>query len=262
MALASAGARVTLSYRRGEFARPKADNVEKIKRLERDPGAGAARPAGSVRIVMPTEVVRIEPDRVVLRDASGAEIAIENDVVFTMIGREAPLDFFRRSKIPVRGEWRAGKAAAFAAFLVFCFFLYNWKGGGDLTHVFETRKLFPFNVPSLLARAGGAIAAAAARPANLLGTLALSLSEPGFYYSVAYCLAVTLFGIARIRRRRTPYVTVQTVTLIAIQLVPLFLLPYVLLPWWGHNGGFDAGWARTAADHLFPAAGYGQGREY
>jgi polyferredoxin len=48
----------------------------------------------------------------------------------------------------------------------------------------------------------------------------------------------------------------------AIQVLPLFLLPYVLLPWWGHNGGFDSGWARIAADHLFPAAGYGQGREY
>lgn len=262
IALASAGARVTLSYRREEFARPKADNVEKVERLERNPGSGTPHPAGSLRIAMSTEVLRIEPERVVLRDASGAEIAIENDVVFTMIGREAPLDFFRRSKIPVRGEWKAGTAAAFAAFLVFCFFLYNWKAGGALTGWFERRNLFPFNVASLVSRAGGAIAAAAARPANLLGTLALSMTEPGFYYSAAYCLAVTLFGIARIRRRKTPYVTAQTVTLIAIQLVPLFLLPYVLLPWWGHNGAFDLGWAKTAADHLFPAAGDGQGREY
>jgi thioredoxin reductase/ferredoxin len=265
IALASAGARVTLSYRRAEFARPRRENVDALRRLERDSGGAPPaneHPEGSVRLALSTEVVRIEPARVLLRDRTGAEIALGNDVVFTMLGREAPLDFFRRSKIPIRGEWKAGTVAAFAAFLLFCFFLYNWKAGGALTRFFEDRKLFPFNVPSLLARAGGAISAAASRPSNLLGTLALSLSEPGFYYSVAYCLAVVLFGAARIRRRKTPYVTAQTATLIAIQLVPLFLLPYVLLPWWGHNGGFDAGWARTAADHLFPAAGYGQGREY
>jgi NosR/NirI family transcriptional regulator, nitrous oxide reductase regulator len=263
VALACAGARVTLSYRGAHFVRPKPGNVEALRRLERATGAAPApEPGGTVHLAFSTDVVRIEPDRVFLREASGAELPLDNDVVFTMLGREAPLDFFRRSKIPVRGEWRAGTAAAFALFLAFCFFLYNWKGGGALTGIFEARKLFPFNVPALLARAGGSLARASARPAHLLGTLAISLSEPGFYYSTAYCLAVLLFGIARIRRRRTPYVTAQTLALIAIQLVPLFLLPYVLLPWWGHNGGFDSGWAKIAADHLFPAAGSGQGREY
>jgi polyferredoxin len=73
---------------------------------------------------------------------------------------------------------------------------------------------------------------------------------------------VLSFGIARIRRRKTRYVTAQTLTLTAIQIVPLFLLPFVLLPLLGHNGVFDSGFGRTVADNLFPAADYGHGREY
>jgi NAD-dependent dihydropyrimidine dehydrogenase PreA subunit len=186
---------------------------------------------------------------VVLRDRSGRETPVENDVVFAMIGREAPLGFFRRSRIPLRGEWTAGRAAGFAAFVAFCVFLFGWKAGGAFTRTFESRGWFPFDLPSLR---GGALAAA----------VGASLREPGFWYSLVYCLAVVLFGIARIRRRRTPYVARQTIALAAIQVVPLFLLPYVLLPWAGRAGLFDAGFGRTVADHLFPAVSYGQGREY
>ena len=66
----------------------------------------------------------------------------------------------------------------------------------------------------------------------------------------------------RIRRRKTPYVKVQTLTLMAIQVIPLFLLPMIVLPWLGHNGWFDSGFAGHAADQLFPAVKYGHGREY
>jgi thioredoxin reductase/NAD-dependent dihydropyrimidine dehydrogenase PreA subunit len=272
IALASAGAHVTLSYRRKEFARPKPENVEKIRMLERNPAASVAvenptservttatgdfiraaggHPSGSVRLALGTHPTRIDPESVALRDDSGTETAIPNDVVFTMLGREAPLDFFRRSGIPIRGEWKATTILAFVAFFAFCVFLYNWKAGGAVNRFFQSHELFPYNVPK------------PTDPATLVGTLAISARDPGFYYSIAYCLAVLLFGIARIRRRRTPYVTAQTVTLTAIQIVPLFLLPFLVLPLLGHNGAFEAGFGKTLADNLFPAAGYGHGREY
>ncbi len=48
-----------------------------------------------------------------------------------------------------------------------------------------------------------------------------------------------------------------------IQWIPLFLLPYLLLPCLGHNGVFDAGFGKTFADNLFPAAdSAAHGREY
>ncbi len=258
-----------LAHRGGSLTRPKPGNVAALRALEHDPRApvsverpvservtaatgafdASPHPPGRIEIALETEVVRIDPDRAVLRDAAGRERAVGNDVVFAMIGRKAPLDFFRRSGIPIRGEWTAARGLAFAAFLAFCVFLFNWKAGGAFTRYFEARRLFPFGI--------GFPAAG-----TLAGALAISLRDPGFYYSFAYCMAVLLFGIARIRRRRTPYVTRQTIALIAIQVVPLFLLPYVLLPWLGHAGAFDAGLGKTVADHLFPAVSSGQGREY
>ena len=44
-----------------------------------------------------------------------------------------------------------------------------------------------------------------------------------------------VFGARRIARRRTPYVTAQTLTLMAVQVLPLFLLPELLLPWLDHS---------------------------
>jgi NosR/NirI family nitrous oxide reductase transcriptional regulator len=272
IALGTAGAHVTLSYRKKEFARPKPENVEKVRMLEKNPSAPVAvenptservttstgafmkaagdHPPGSVRLALATQVVRIEQQRVILKDDSGRELDLPNDVLFTMLGREAPLEFFRRSGIPIRGEWKPLTYAAFSVFFVLCVFLYNWKAGGTINQYFQAHRLFPYNVPK------------PADPATLAGTVAISARDPGFYYSIAYCLAVLLFGIRRIRVRKTPYVTVQTATLTAIQLVPLFLLPFIVLPFLGHNGAFDSGFGKTFADNLFPTADSGHGREY
>ncbi len=285
IALANAGAHVTLSYRKKEFARPKPENVSKIQALEKNPSApmeiehpsservttatgaftrvkGDEHAPGSIRLAMATTVARVEEVKIALRDEASKEEVLDNDVVFTMLGREAPLEFFRRSGIPIRGEWRAGIVSGFAAFLLACLFVYNWKSGGNVNQYFQKHGLFPYNVPGLFEKAGGSIASAAKRPDTFLGTFTLSLTEPGFYYSFAYCLCVLLFGIRRIQRRKTPYVTRQTITLTLVQWIPLFLLPYLLLPWLGHNGAFDHGFGKTFADHLFPSASYGQGREY
>jgi thioredoxin reductase/ferredoxin len=237
IALTRAGARVTLSYRGTELSRPKPENVRRLGE-------------SGVRLALGTRVARIEPKAVVLEDEAGARTTIANDAVFPMLGRDAPLGFFRRSRIPVRGDWKASTRAAFAAFFLLCVFLYNWKASGALNRYFQDHRLFPYGRP------------APADPSTLSGTLAISLRDPGFYYSLAYCVAVLAFGIRRIRRRRTPYVRLQTITLTLIQWIPLFLLPFVLLPYLGHNGAFDAGLGRTIADNLFPAADGGHGREY
>lgn len=277
IALTVCGAHVTLSYRNKEFSRPKPENLARIQELVADPRAavgverpsservttaaspalrGAAAP-GSLRLAMESRVAAITPEAAELQTLAGPE-TLRNDAVFAMIGRAAPLDFFRRSGVAIAGEWRASTWAGFLAFFAFCWFLYLWKGGTSLNAVFVANRWFPFNVPAWL----DGLSAAAQNSANLLGTLKISLAEPGFYYSFAYCACVVIFGFRRIARRRTPYVTAQTLTLMVVQVIPLFLLPYLALPWMGHNGWFDAGAGRAFADALFPVADYGQGREY
>ena len=279
IALAQCGSRVTLSYRKPEFSRPKPENVERLNALIDDPLADVAieqpsservttsagpflgenRKAGSVRLMMSSNPKSIGEQDVTVVDSDGREQTFANDAVFAMIGREPPLDFFRRSGVRIRGEWTRSTWAGFIGFAAFCFLLYNWKSGGAMTGWFQERGWFPFNMPGMLA----GLSAAAERPAHLLGTLSISMGEPSFYYSLAYCLAIVIFGFGRSRRRRTPYVKAQTLTLMVIQVIPLFLLPLILLPWVGHNGWFEAGFGRTLADALFPVTEWSDhGREY
>src|ERR1700730_16666408 len=195
IAIAACGGKVTLSYRKKEFARPKPENVEKLQMLVKDPAARVAveRPTservttaassymrgdkapGSVHLLLETTVQKIEPTTVTLRDTSGKDSIIPNDVLFTMLGREAPLDFFRRSGIAIRGEWSIATWLSFLAFFAFCWFVYVWKASSHLNQVFQQHDWFPFNVPAFLQGLGGTIAQGAADPKTLLGTLTIDL---------------------------------------------------------------------------------------
>jgi len=275
IALATSGANVSLSYRKKEFARPKPENLEMLRMLESDPDAPvhvehptservttATMPSrhepgrlGSVRLLMGTQVTRIEPDKVIILDTDKNSVSIPNDIVFSMIGREAPLDFFRRSGIPIRGEWRAKTWAGFAAFLFFCTLLYHWKSPHQefpLQQFVSAHHAFPYNVPEEINALGGKLAEWSNRESNLLYTLKRGLGNPSFYYSIAYCTLVVAFGTRRIKRRRTPYVKWQTLCLMFVQCVPLFILPEFILPWMGRNGFFEQGHAlRWLVDNLF-----------
>lgn len=267
IALATCGSHVTLSYRRKELSRAKPANIEKVEMLVRDASADVQvemptservntavtdgmrgqKSPGSLKLALGTEVTRIEPDRVILKN--GTEEAIPNDVVFTMLGREAPLEFFRRSGIPIAGEGTRRGWIALGIFLAFCTFVYAWKCGGGFAEPWLNP--FPENMPAVLSSLGAWFQAQVADRSTLLGTLAVSLKSRSFYYTLAYSTCIVVFGLTRIRRRRTPYVTWQTIVLMLVQVVPLFLLPEIFLPYLGYNGWFDQGFGKTVADRLF-----------
>ena len=265
IALTISGANVTLSYRGKDFSRPKAENVAKVRALALDPHAGVevekpdaqpAQPAvtdalkkqrpGTLTLALGTQVTRIEAAEAYLKN--GSEFALPNDVVFTMLGREAPLDFFRRSGIRIRGEGTPKGWWALGAFLAFCVFVYFWKSGGFAETWLDP---WPGNMPHILGSLGTHWQAQIADRSTVLGTLAVSLKSRSFYYTLAYSLAIVAFGIARVRRRSTPYVTLQTTVLILVQVIPLFLLPEIILPYLGYNRVFDQGVGATLANNLF-----------
>jgi thioredoxin reductase/Fe-S-cluster-containing hydrogenase component 2 len=291
IALAECGSHVTLSYRKPEFNRPKPENVEKLTALAENPQARAEieeasdprqstslaglhdddpPERGRVTLMMASDVVEIRGGEVDIRDADGQVRTIENESVFAMIGREPPLDFFRKSGVPVIGDRGPTWWVTLVVMLAVFTFLYQWKKPGTwlpIYEFFETRGWFPHSLGPWLT----SIADVFADPANPLGTLKLSAagladktgSSPGFWFSLMYCTLIVVFGIRRIRRRRTPYVTIQTWSLMLFQCIPLFLLPYLVLPWLGHLGLYDSGFMKTAADALFPPVDYDpHGREY
>ena len=274
IALVQSGADVTLSYRGQQFGRPKLETVETLRALESDPSADAAiedpvservttatgpfliagREPGRLRIALGTRVREIRERDVVLESGDGSRETLPNDVVFSMIGREAPLEFFRRAGIKLRGETRGIEWLWVIGFFVAVFLLYDWKNDGLLCQFLTGLRddnVFPNNVPERIASLGEWWKSQVADRTTLLGTFAVSMKGRSFYYTLLYTLAVGGFGIARIRRRRTRYVTVQTTTLFLVQALPLFLLPELILPWLGYNGVFDSGGAATLGNSLF-----------
>lgn len=88
LALARSGgcAQVTLSYRRRELARLRAQVREDFDALVA---------AGAIEARLGTEVERIEEHAVVLRDESGKRARLDNDAVVVQIGGIAPSDVLR-----------------------------------------------------------------------------------------------------------------------------------------------------------------------
>ena len=258
IAIATCGGRVTLSYRRPTLSRPKPENLERLESLAGGAadraGTGGEGERGSVRLMLASRLREIRQCDVVIEDSLGEDEALANDSVFAMIGREAPLDFFRRSGVRIAGEWRPGAWVSFLLVLLAATFVYHWKtdAGIPVYSWFKTAGLFPFGI------------GAPGDPSSLIDTLRISSGQPSFTYSLAYCLCVSLFGYRRIRRRNTPYVRMQTTVLALIQWIPLFILPYIVLPWAGHNGWFSEGsLLRPLADGLFPESMWAEhGREY
>lgn len=228
-ALAQAGAAVTLSYRGKELSRAKPENV-------------AALRATAAAVWLESEVRRIDEKTVKVRvadGAGGAERTLENEAVFTLIGREAPLGFFRRSGLAVQGETGVVGWLGVAALVLFCVLVYSWKGGGPTESWIK---------PDTWVQ--GWTEAAEDR-STVLGTIVVSMKSRSFYYTLLYSLCILGFGIDRMWRRRTPYVRRQTVTLMVIQWLPLFILPEIVLPWLGYNGVFTSGVGSAVGDALF-----------
>jgi len=253
IALSEAGARVTLAHRGHDFWRPKRETLEALRRLEHGMG-GTSR----IEVRLDRRVHEIRRHAVILVGGDGRAEEIENDAVFLMIGREPPLELLRRSGVRLKGEHRLEDRMTLIAFLLACLALYDWKSGGSLAQLWAARHWFPTNLRALFSGMGGAFAAAAADRRTLLGTLAIGGSTPAFWYTLAYSAVVVVFGVRRMRRRRTPYVTAQTLCLMAVQVLPLFLLPEILLPQMDVHGWLPRG----VEDALFPTVSYGHGREF
>ena len=253
IAIAQSRGRVTSSYRQSAFPRPKSANIETLYSLVENTQAVSstgdeAQEPGTIRLFLGSQLLKIEKETVTLRNNDGHEQKLKNSAVFSMIGRQAPLDFFRRSGVAILGEMTRRQWTLAGLFMTFCFFIYNWKAGGDLTRAFENAQLFPFNAPNLLAT----IWPKTQNIATLPGIIAFNSGKPSFWYSLLYSALVVVFKARRIQRRRTPYIKWQTLSLIGFQIVPLFLLPYIALPYLGYNGFFDNRWAKHVADALFP----------
>ena len=243
LAVSDAGGHVTLSYRKAEFTRPKQENIEKLDQAESE---------GKVTVLRQSRVKKITDNRVEIFTPDNQNVSLHNDAVLSMVGREAPLDFFRRSRIAISGESSLIGWVYFVMFMLFTIALYDWKNNGFMNFLWEATN-FPNAMPSWLSSINGWWQTQVEDRTTLMGTIAVSMKSRSFYYTLLYTSCIGIFGWQRIKRRKTPYVTVQTTCLFLIQLIPLFFLPEIFLPWIGYLGAFDAGIGKSIADSFFPA---------
>ncbi|WP_337872607.1 NAD(P)-binding domain-containing protein [Ignavibacterium sp.] len=113
---------VTLSYRKPSFARPKEQNEKKLNELVEK---------GKIKLLLETNVKEVKDNSAVLINKDKKDIEIPNSMVFTMIGKELPTDFFKRSNIKMEGELSVTSKLQFALLLLFASVLYFGKSSAD-----------------------------------------------------------------------------------------------------------------------------------
>jgi len=112
---------VKLSYRKSSFARPKEGNVEKLNQLVQQ---------GKLILLMETNVKEIKENSVLIAGKEGKESELDNTMIFTMIGRELPVDFFKRSKIKMEGELSLTAKLQFLLLILISGIIYFGKSSG------------------------------------------------------------------------------------------------------------------------------------
>jgi len=120
MAVAEYAKSVTLSYRKGMFSRPKQGNIQAVHHLKE---------AGKLKLMMETQVKEITRDSVVLTDKEKKEITMANSMVFVLIGKQLPLDFFKKIKVKMEGVLSKVDKLMFAALILFSGVVYFGKAG-------------------------------------------------------------------------------------------------------------------------------------
>lgn len=118
---------VSLSYRKSTFSRPKEQNEKKLNELVK---------LGKISLLMETTIHEIHEDSVIIYDKNKSELTLKNSMVFSMIGKELPTDFFKRSGIKMEGELSLTSKLQFALLLLFAGVLYFGKSSADFYQSF------------------------------------------------------------------------------------------------------------------------------
>jgi thioredoxin reductase len=85
--------KVILSYRGEAFSRLKPKNREKIDAAERD---------GKIEVRLLSNLVKIEPDRVMMTlEKDAAPVAVANDLVYIFAGGELPTEFLKKAGVEI-----------------------------------------------------------------------------------------------------------------------------------------------------------------
>lgn len=155
---------VTLAAIDEAFIFPKKKNVDALMEKEKE---------GRLAIRLNTRLAAIEKDHAVLENQKdGSSTRLPNDVVFEMIGAEAPTGFFKTIGIRLESAWTLRKSLILLATTIVCLIIYTWKKG-----------YFPFHYYGEgLSRFHGIF------------------KNPSLWYSAVYTVVMVVFGLQAMKR--------------------------------------------------------------
>ncbi len=219
LALADAGAVVSISYRKDAFHRAKKKNQERI-------AAGIA--AGKITAHLQTTPAEITTEHVTLSD--GTVLPVEE--VFVFIGTKLPTGFLKRIGVRMKGEMTRLRAAWILSFALITYLLYILKSGADCVggtasgalceggQWVAKKGLFPFGADDPLSMV----------PGLLTVDLGFRVVDGAFWGTCLYAVLILVFGIRALRKYPAPEQQRRYRSLIAFQWIFLFGIPELLAP--------------------------------
>ncbi|PJZ65460.1 pyridine nucleotide-disulfide oxidoreductase [Leptospira wolffii] len=269
LALSDTASSVLLSYRSRELSRPKEENRIRFQEAVRE---------NKIRFLPESSPLKIRNGEAIL-SRKGKEISEKVDSTLVLIGSEPPISFLRKAGIRIRSVFSSGEILGFLALFFFSFSLYfgkasfygtewyawaaafGWAGfaASLIGWLILRARNFHISLNWNLLRNSYMISAAVYFIIIYFGAKYFGWylfgKYPSFHYTVLYSSTILFFGLRRMKVRPTPYIKLQTWTLILIQIFPLFLLPEIILPFLGDRGllGPNNGFLLT---QVFPDGAY------
>ncbi|TGL57670.1 NAD(P)-binding domain-containing protein [Leptospira sarikeiensis] len=267
LSLVDTASSVTLSYRDAEISRPKEENKNRFQKAVSE---------NKIKFLPNSSPEKFLSKQVQLKVGKKKETE-KVDSSLILIGSEAPISFLQKIGIHIRNTINTREILGFVSLFSFALFLYfgkasfyaagwySWVALVSSVIFLISSVRFVISKDSFLSwrwktfknlyLASAAIYFSVAYFGAKYAGFYLFGKYPSFHYTVLYSTTILFFGIRRIKVRPTPYIKLQTITLILIQIFPLFLLPEIILPFLGEQGllGPSNGFLLT---QVFPDGAY------
>ena len=245
VALADRGNAITMVAPDAEFTFPKQRNIDGVMERVAD---------GRIDLRLGCLAESISPETITIKNIdTGATSEHRAQHIFRCIGSDLPLGFFKRTGIRLEATWHFRRWMILLATFVICHFIYGVKASTPLP---------PYDIPMKWFGTDQTFAAWFNALQIGDGNWAYKLNG-AFWYSLAYCLVMTVFGLKAYYRwgvrHNDSYQRKRFLSLIIVQWTLAFLIPMVLM-WWVHGmwpnnailGDRDHWWHASGFEYAFP----------
>lgn len=240
------GNRVTMVAPDKEFTFPKQRNIDGVMKGVEE---------GRIDLHLGHVADKVDADTVTIKALDGgATQDVKAEHIFRCIGADLPLKFFKKTGIVLEGTWTMKRWMVLLFAFVICHFIYGVKKSPS--------GIFPYNIP--LPGFGPDVTLYKLFADLHVGSGNWRFDFNGaFWYSLAYCLAMTIWGLKAYKRwgvdHDDSYQRKRFITLITVQWTLAFLIPMGLM--WVVHGIFPDNpilgrrynhWHASGFEYAFP----------